>query len=80
MSIIVIFLNDAKTYTLKRERSKLYKVLTRKTSQLLNKINDMVSNIDTSKWTNNIRFDTDSAPVEIDDRCAGCISHVPKIL
>ena len=113
--MIVIFSNDAKMYTPKRKRSKVYEMLKRKTSQLLHKINDMVSNIDTSKWniknkvmkqkrckcksktyvkiiawsvmametkahsrTNNIRFDTDSAPVGINNRCTGCISHVAE--
>ena len=28
--------------------------------------------------TNCVRFDTDSAPVGIDNRCTGCISHVPE--
>ena len=28
--------------------------------------------------TNSVRFDTDSAPVGIDNRCTGCISHVAE--
>ena len=28
--------------------------------------------------TNSVQFDTDSAPVGIDNRCTGCISHVPE--
>ena len=30
------------------------------------------------KRTNNVRFDTDSAQVGIDNRCTGCISHVAE--
>ena len=28
--------------------------------------------------TNSVRFDTDSSPVGIDNRCTGCISHVAE--
>ena len=28
--------------------------------------------------TNSVRFDTDSAPVGIDNRCTGCIFHVAE--
>ena len=28
--------------------------------------------------TNNVRFDTDSAPVGIDNRCTACISHIAE--
>ena len=31
-----------------------------------------------NKRTNIARFDTDSAPVGIDNRCTGCISHVAE--
>ena len=31
-----------------------------------------------NKRTNVIRFDTDSAPVGIDNRCTGCISHIAE--
>ena len=32
----------------------------------------------TGQYTNNIRFDTDSAPIGIDNRCTACISHVAQ--
>ena len=36
------------------------------------------SKIETGKYTNNVRFDTDSAPVGIDNSCTACISHVAQ--
>ena len=30
------------------------------------------------KYTNQVRFDTDSAPIGIDNRCSACISHVAQ--
>ena len=38
----------------------------------------MALEVKANKRTNVVRFDTDSAPVGIDNRCTGCISHIAE--
>ena len=38
----------------------------------------MAMEVNSPSYENTVRFDTDSAPVGIDNRCTGCISHVAQ--